>query len=51
MVPKLMPWPMIGENRQLVKMNRLSLRNNLLKFKTAGKVLVIVEEFILYTPI
>ena len=32
-------------------MNRLSLRNNRLKFKTAGKLPIILEEFIEYTPI
>ena len=42
---------MIGENRQLVTDDRLSLRNNRLKFKTAGKLPVILEEFIAYTPI
>ena len=31
-------------------MNRLSLRNNRLKFKTAGKLLISLEEFIEYTP-
>ena len=35
---------MIGENR-------LSLRNNRLKFKTAGKLPIILEEFIEYTPV
>jgi len=32
-------------------MYRLSLRNNRLKFKTAGKLPIISEEFIEYTPI
>jgi hypothetical protein len=32
-------------------MNRLSLRNDRLKFKTAGKLRIILEEFIEYTPI
>ena len=32
-------------------MNQLSLRNNRLKFKSAGKSPVIIEEFIEYTPI
>jgi hypothetical protein len=32
-------------------MNRLSLRNNWLKFKTAGKLPNILEKFIAYTPI
>ena len=31
-------------------MNQLSLRNNRLKFKIAGKVPLILEEFIEYTP-
>jgi hypothetical protein len=35
-----------------LQMNRLSLRNNRLKFiKTAGKLPIIFEEFIEYTPI
>ena len=42
---------MIGENRQLVKMNQLSLINNRLKFKTAGELPIVLEEFIEYTPI
>ena len=34
----------------LLQMNRLSLRNNRLRFKTAGKVSIIIEEFIyIYT--
>ena len=37
-----------GENPQL-QMNWLRLRNNLLKFKTAGKLPIIVEEPIEYT--
>ena len=37
---------MIRENR-----HRLSLRNNRLKLKTAGKLPIILEEFIEYTPI
>ena len=41
---------LIGENRQL-QMNRLSLRNNELRFETAEKLLIIFEEFIEYTPI
>ena len=31
-------------------MNRLSLRYNRLKFKTAGKLPIVLEEFIEYTP-
>ena len=42
---------MIGDNRQLVTMNRLSLRNNGLKLTTAGKLPTILEESIEYTPI
>ena len=34
-----------------LQMNRLSLRNNRLKFKIAGKLRVILEEIIEYTPI
>ena len=33
------------------QMNRLSLRNNWLEFMTAGKLPIILEEFIDYTPI
>ena len=40
-----------GEPAVSLQMNRLSLRNNRLKFKTAGKLLIILEEFIEYTPI
>ena len=32
-------------------MNRLSLRNNRYKFKTSGKLPIILEEMIEYTPI
>ena len=44
---------MIGENGQLVTDELVeSLRNNnQLKFKTAGKLPIILEEFIEYTPI
>ena len=42
---------MIGENRQLVTNKpRLSLKNNRLKFKTAGNLPIISEEIIEYTP-
>ena len=34
-----------------LQMNRLSLRNNRLEFKTAGKLSIFLEEFIEYTPI
>ena len=40
-----------GKTGSSLQMNRLSLRNNRLKFKTAGKFLIIFEEFIEYTPI
>ena len=33
-----------------LQMTWLSLRNNRLKFKTAGKLPIILEEFIEYTP-
>jgi hypothetical protein len=42
---------MIGENRQLVTNEPVDLRNNRLKFKTAGELPIILEEFIEYTPI
>ena len=42
---------MIEENWQLVQVNRLSLRNNRLKSKTARKSHIILEEFIEYTSI
>ena len=35
---------MIGENRQLITMNRLSLKNNRFKFKTAGTLPIILKE-------
>ena len=31
-------------------MNRLSLRNNRLKFKIVGKLSIVLEEFVEYTP-
>ena len=34
-----------------LQMNRLSLRTNRLKFKTAGKLPTVSEEFLEYTPI
>ena len=42
---------MIGENRQLVTNEPVEFGNNRLKFKTAGKIPIILEEFIEYTPI
>ena len=42
--------PMIGKNRQLV-IDRSSLRYDQLKFKTARKLPIIVEEIIEYTAI
>jgi hypothetical protein len=32
-------------------MDRLSLRNNRLNFKTAGRLPIVLEEFMEYTPI
>ena len=41
-----------GEPVASYQMNRLSLRNNRLNFKTAGKLPIVLEEFIeYYTPI
>ena len=40
-----------GETGSQLQMNQLSLRNNRLKFKTARKSMIILEEFIEYTPI
>ena len=42
---------MIGGNRQLVTNEPVELRNNRLKSKTACNLLIILEEFIEYTPI
>ena len=42
---------MIGENRQLVQMNRLGLRNNRLKCKIVGELPIILENFIEYVSI
>ena len=42
---------MIGENRQLVIDEPVEFENNRLKFKSAGKLPVVLEEFIEYTPI
>ena len=41
---------MIRENRQLVTDELVELRNNWLNFKTAGKLPIILEEVIEYTP-
>ena len=41
----------MSKNLSITEMNRLSLRNNRLKFKTTGKLPIILEEFIEYTPI
>ena len=38
-------------NFNWLQMNRLSLRNNRLKLKTAEKLPIILEEFIEYIPI
>ena len=43
--------PMPGLVGTLLLMNRLSLRNNRLKFKTAGKLPIVSEEFKEHTPI
>ena len=44
------PWS--GRTGSELQMNQLSLRNNRLKFKTAGKLPIVLEEFIEeYTPI
>ena len=40
-----------GRTGSSLQMNRLSLRNNRLKFKIAGKLPIILEEFMEYTPI
>ena len=42
-------WP--GRTGSKLQMNRLSLKNNRLQFKIAGKLPIILEEFIEYTPI
>jgi hypothetical protein len=43
-------WGLGGnDSAVLLKMNRLSLRNN--QFKTAGKLPIVLEEFVGYTPI
>ena len=39
-----------GRTGSWLQMNRLSLRNNRLKFKTAGKLPIILENFIKHTP-
>ena len=49
--PRSLVHPMIGENRQLVTDEPVELRNNRLKFKTGGKLPIILEEFLEYTPI
>ena len=42
---------MIRENRQFVTKEPVEFENKRLKFKTAGKLPIILEEFIEYTPI
>ena len=42
---------MIRENRQYVTDEPVEFENNRLKFKTAGKLPIILEEFKEYTPI
>ena len=44
-------WSGIERTGGYLQMNRLSLRNNRLKFKTAGKLPIGLEESIEYTPI
>ena len=39
----------MGRNRQLVTVDRLSLRNNQLKLKTSGELPIILEEVREYT--
>jgi hypothetical protein len=41
----------LGRSGSKLQMNRLSLRNNRLKFKIAGKLPIVLEESIEYTPI
>ena len=41
---------MIGENRQLVTDEPVSLRNNRLKFKMARELPIILEEYMEYIP-
>ena len=41
---------MIGENQQLVADEQVEFEKNLLKFKTAGKSPIILEEFIKEYP-
>ena len=40
---------MIGENRQLVTNEPVSLRNNRLKFETTGKSPITLDEYVEYT--
>ena len=40
-----------GRTGSYLQMNRLSLRNNRLMLETAGKLPVVLEEFIEYTPL
>ena len=42
---------MIGETRQLVTNEPVEFENNRLKFKTAGKLPIILEEFVEYTRV
>ena len=41
--------PMNGENEPLVTDEQLSLKNNRLKFKTAGELPITLQEFMEYT--
>ena len=40
-----------GENQQILQMNRLSWRNNQLKFKILGELSIILKEYVEYTSI
>ena len=43
--------PLNGRTDRLLQMNRLSLRNNRSKFKTSGRLLIVLEESMGYTSI
>jgi hypothetical protein len=49
--PPLPDRAMIGENRQLVTDEPVEFENNRVKFKIAGNLPIILEEFMEYTPI
>ena len=50
-VQKHSSYDRVGRTGSWLQMNRLSWRNGRLKFKVAGKLLIVLEEFIEYTPI